>query len=113
MTKEQRPIIPPLELIQQWLTEFYGTNTVPGEATLNIATRAAQWGADEELETTLAEVFFLGDSALADRVRAARRPKPPSLKEQALALLEPGETRLLNREQQDIIRRALEKLPDE
>jgi hypothetical protein len=45
-------------------------------------------------------------------LRAARRPKPPSLKEQALALLEPGETRLLNREQQDVIRRAIEALPD-
>ena len=111
MTKEQRPIIPPLELIQQWLTEFYGTNTVPGEATLNIATRAAQWGADQELEACIA--FVRRGPWCSEKLRAARRPKPPSLKEQALALLEPGETRLLNREQQDIIRRALEKLPDE
>ena len=79
MTKEQRPIIPPLELIQQWLTEFYGTNTVPGEATLNIATRAAQWGADQELEACIA--FVRRGPWCSEKLRAARRPKPPSLKE--------------------------------
>ena len=106
MTKEQHLIIPPPGLVDSWLNQ-------PDYTIKGVIYKASQWGADEELEMTLAEVFFLGGSALADRVRAARRPKPPSLKEQALALLEPGETRLLNREQQDIIRRALEKLPDE
>jgi hypothetical protein len=37
---------------------------------------AAQWGADQELEATLAEVSFLNSRALADRVRTARRPPP-------------------------------------
>jgi hypothetical protein len=48
------------------------------------------------------------------RAVAARRPspKPPSLKEQALALLQPGEPRLFNSEMQDTLRRALEQLDD-
>jgi hypothetical protein len=45
---------------------------------------------------------------------AARRPKPPSLKAEALALLEPqgSPARLLNEDQMGIIRRALEQLDD-
>jgi len=43
---------------------------------------------------------------------ALTQPEPPSLKEQALALLQPGEPRLFNSEMQDIIRRALEQLDE-
>ena len=50
----------------------------------SILLEVSQWGADQELEACLGEVSFLNSRALADRVRAARRPKPPSLKEQAL-----------------------------
>jgi hypothetical protein len=59
---------------RDWLYEFH------------IATRAAQWGADQELEACCA---LMDDWGLeASDLRAARRPKPPSLKEQALAELE-------------------------
>jgi len=59
-----------------------------------VAAKAAQWGAEQakadierkrqeaanqELEACLGEVSFLNSQYLADRVRAARRPKPPSL----------------------------------
>jgi hypothetical protein len=73
------PITPPPELVQQWASESL--------ATQNLCDRAAQWGAGQELEATLAEVFFLGGQALAARVRAARRPKPPTLAEQGLEAL--------------------------
>ena len=48
----QHSITPPPELVQQWLTEFFGDGAViaPGELSLEIANRAAQWGADQELE---------------------------------------------------------------
>jgi hypothetical protein len=54
--------------------------------------------------------------ALAEELegRAARRPKPPSLKEQALMALEDGDTgpgASLTSNEVDIIRRALEQLP--
>jgi len=51
-----------------------------------IAARAAQWGADQELEACCHEVqdMYIGGS----RLRAARRPKPPTLKEQALEQLD-------------------------
>ena len=73
--KQQHPITPPQELVQQWASESL--------ATQNLCNRAAQWGADQELEACLGEVSFLNSQALADRVRAARRPKPPSLAETA------------------------------
>ena len=82
------PIIPPPELVQQWMSEYYGTVVAPGEVTTDIATRAAQWGADQELEACV-EWLAKPEVALTGKgpsdLRAVRRPKPPSLKEQALA----------------------------
>jgi len=109
------PITPPPELVQQWVAEIWHEGT-PVQVALSdehIATRAAQWGADQELEACLCEVSFLNSQALADRVRAARRPKPPSLKEQALSALENVNGECLW-ETSDLaaIRRALEQLPD-
>jgi hypothetical protein len=82
---------------------------------------AAQWGADQELEACL---LFLtqakewNTAGLLRELRAARRPKPSSLKEQALETL-----RRISKDKYpcnfqedsdwDTIRRALEALPDE
>jgi hypothetical protein len=57
-----------------------------------IATRFAQWGADQELDACC-EWLTCGGllprlPALTESLRAARRPKPPSLKEQALEQLD-------------------------
>ena len=126
----KHPITPPPELVQQWLSQFHGINTAPGEATIHMYTAAAQWGADQELEACCKYIHdassdpaVTGDARLVDnrilskRLRAARRPKPPSLKDQALhALGAPakiGEARVIERREHDIIRRALEALPDE
>ena len=77
------PITPPPELVQQWMDDLYEE---PGQFVSSddkgLAARAAQWGADQELEACLGEVSCLNGQALADRVRAARRPKPLSTKEQ-------------------------------
>jgi hypothetical protein len=118
---DQHPITPPPELGAKWVAEIYGDPAIPlHPITLRLVERAAQWGADQELEATLAEVSFLAYRALADRVRAARRPKPSSLKEQALAVLEeapgpdyPRAMTVLNAGQHALIRRALEALPDD
>jgi hypothetical protein len=119
MTNQQHPITPPAELVQQWilnkqLGEFYSELNDPEQY---FATQAAQWGADQELEACCEWLHWQNlatHSELIPSLRAARRPKPPSLKEQALALLEPqgSPARLLNEDQMGIIRRALEALND-
>jgi hypothetical protein len=82
-----------------------------------VAAFAAQWGADQELNACC-EWFVRDwtDIETANKLRAARRPKPPSLKEQALAALHAVATGANDiREQHqdlDTIRRALEQLND-
>ncbi len=108
------PITPPPELVQQWMTEFYGTPIVPGEACADLATRAAQWGADQQLAE---DAKWLDHNALnephlritpvGELLKEAMRPKPPSLKEQALMALEDGDIDVY------LIRRALEALPND
>ena len=98
----QHPITPPLELLDKW-------NNLP-LSTQEIFVIVAQWGADQELAECVG--WMSNRSSLTEELRAARRPKPPSLKEQALALLQPGEPRLFNSEMQDTLRRALEALPE-
>jgi hypothetical protein len=118
------PITPPPELVEQWNEEAVGTHFPPYGYSQHIATRAAQYGADQELEACCE---FLRSDLLSDgtveRLRAARRPKPPSLKEQALAVLESvavhelyGNATADNRLSADdmrTIRLALEALPDD
>jgi hypothetical protein len=58
-----------------------------------IANRAAQWGADQELEACCE---WVGYPVAARQLRAARRPKPPSLAERALEQYERVEDILLN-----------------
>jgi hypothetical protein len=105
-------ITPPPELVQQWLGEFFGC-TVSGELADSerfLATRASQWGADQELEACCGLLVQQGFD-LVDYLHAARRPKPPSLKEQAL---DAHNRMMAGTETQDdwmIIRRALEALP--
>jgi hypothetical protein len=106
------PITPPPELLQQWTTEFYGTHVVPGEACTDLATRAAQWGADQELEACCEWLIQGWDYVRADKLRAARRPKPPSLKEQGFAALELLKQRTTDPNIIEPLGRALEALDD-
>jgi hypothetical protein len=110
---QQHPITPPSELVEQW------RRSGPAEAAVNnayerhIATRAAQWGADHELEACCEWLILNGYGAATSRLRTARRPKPPSLKELALDDLRIAFDRgCLSGIQADTIRRALEQLPD-
>jgi len=108
------PITPPPELVEQWMQDH--------STKYDLARHAAQWGADTELEACC-EWFqeFYKTETWVDldlrTFRAARRPKPQSLKEQAMrVLLESGYTldgRMeLESEDIDIIHRALEQLND-
>ena len=113
MTNEHS-ITPPPELVQQWIGDYYGC-PVSGELAgveTAIATRAAQWGADQELQAVCQLLFSdpLVTYTLSD-IRAARRPKPPSLKELALEALDAVDS-FGNEGDRDTIRRALEQLDD-
>jgi hypothetical protein len=83
-----------------------------------VATEAAQWGADQELEACrewlVSEGWFKYEHEAVEDLRAARRPKPPSLKEQALeALKDLGkELPIQLTAQYGTVRHALEQLPD-
>jgi hypothetical protein len=104
------PITPPPELVQQWWAEE--TYDPFGVAISKFATQAAQWGADQELDACAEWVgsMFHGHKTWADELRNDRRPKPPSLKEQALAALHGIHDQGPTPEQVTIIRRALEQL---
>ena len=120
------PITPPPELVQQW------ANSSPIQYSefeswayeLFIAHQAAQWGSDQELEACCEwfQEFYKTESWVKHDLkhfRAARRPKPPSLKEQALAVLENEpeaddmkELVVFDVNQVKLIRKALEQLDD-
>ena len=109
----QHPITPPPELVKQWASEFYGTTIAPGEAAIYVATKCARWGADQELEACCAWVDYHCSKDASLDLSAARRPKPPSLKEQALKALTAieGDFNTVG-DRADTIRRALEALDD-
>ena len=113
MTEQQHPINPPLDLIKTWMIEYYGGEIPGGFAgdEVYLCKCAAQWGADQELEACCVEVSFWGSKGMAEKLRAARRPKPPSLKEQALAELAEWEN-VMDIAPDSPIRQALEQLDD-
>jgi hypothetical protein len=122
---DQHPITPPPELVQQWIEETRSHDCIgayPADLEQCVATRAAQWGADKELEACCEYAYerlkLTTAACIAQELRAARRPKPPSLKEQALEALEAHFAALQAGEPtyrpsyKEVIRRALEALPE-
>ena len=106
-----KPIAPPPELVQQWLN----ADAEKGLFAEPLAAKAAQWGADQELEACCALLDKFNDGFWCKELRAARRPKPPSLKEQALQELEQlrGDANSMGMGfDAPAIRRALEQLDD-
>lgn len=105
---QQHPIIPPPELVEQWM-QVHTTK-------YDLARQAAQWGANQELEACCEWInSFQNKFVHAHDLRFVRRPKPPSLKEQALQALAEADVGLTELEWpqcSDTIRRALEQLPD-
>ena len=108
---QQYPITPPPVLVQQWWDDFNGA-FYEFEA---ITATVFQAGADQELEACC-EWLAKPEVALTGKgpndLRAARRPKAPSLKEQALQSVKRFESGQDLMGDLDTIRRALEQLPD-
>ena len=97
MTQEsyKHPIAPPPELVQQWRTEpeYASANqlltmvSMTQNRLMELCQKSAQHGADQELEACcewLEDVICDDPQDTAKELRDVRRPKPPSLKEQAL-----------------------------
>jgi hypothetical protein len=108
----EHPITPPSELIQKWigLINYYSPFWKQ-----QLIVNAYQAGADQELEECFRWMKDEGYKETAQLLYSARRPKSPSLKEQALGALEhlalgPDPTAFLA--DMDTIRRALEALPN-
>ena len=113
----QHPITPLPELVQQWASDSpIQANDENWAYELYIAHQAAQWGSDQELEACCEHLKrSMSPRATIDYLLAARRPKPPTLKEQALEALNQADEGLNESEWQqrfDTIRRALEQLDD-
>ena len=110
---DKHPITPPPELVLRWL------NCDEAQVYEDwVAIEAARWGADQELEACCEWLDRNNQWARCDidELHDARRPKPQSLKEQALGALSAialgaDDTREFY---QDIetIKAALEALPD-
>ena len=113
---------PPPGLIDEWIEKSKGDHPIC------VAIQAAQWGADQELAayckvicnsaTNFSATAHLEAQRRSDELRAARRPKPPNLKEQALEALQFVDEKLdlpLHNHCNAIhtIRRALEALPND
>ncbi len=113
---ERHPITPPPKLVGDWLTEAANLHLLTPANLDYLATRAAQWGADQEFEAGTQLLDINGCPGVwIDMLRAARRPKPPSLKQQALLQLDTlNEDLAMHGRGCDLsqIRRALEALDD-
>jgi hypothetical protein len=112
----QHPITPPPVLVQQWWDDFNDDFNGAFYEFEAITATVFQAGADQELEACCE---WLQDSDLnvdTYKLRAARRPKLPSLKEQALVALHAVATGANDMREQcqdfETIRLALEQLDD-
>jgi hypothetical protein len=99
---QQHPVAPSPELVEQWAHLPADWNTV--------AFLIAQWGADAELEACC-EWLSVPCPSYGRELRNVRRPKQPSLKEQALETLKYPKD-FWSEAEVDTIRRALEQLDD-
>lgn len=97
---------PPPELVKQWIDMYEHFSD------LEVFTEVARWGANQELEACCEWLDNeIGASDPKD-LRAARRPKPLSLKEQALALIDNlGICDRISFKEAAIISNALSQLP--
>ena len=112
---QQHPITPPPELVREWFSKALKEKPSAAELTRIIAGSAAQWGADQELEACC-EWIPKATPWDAEQLRASRRPKPTSLKDQALKEMDKldamWDVTSIEDKSLDTIRRALEQLDD-
>ena len=104
------------ELIDAWANKYTEQEHTPRWVIRHVAVEAAQWGADQELKTCCEWLELNYNYTRSNHpLRTARRPKPPSLKEQALKILEINNDvdSQLSNVHYNILRSALEELPND
>ena len=115
MTDNNHPITPPPELVEDWIEIAKPLPQRPPNPS-ELAALAARWGADQELEACVEWLVVDDWKNVSENLRAFRRPKLPSLKEQALGALYAIATGADDTREfyQDIetIKAALETLPN-
>jgi hypothetical protein len=116
----QHPITPPPKLAARWKDNWFDTKIKHINLEDYILAQAAQWGADQELEAcceVLARELICDGKHVATDLRMIRRPKPPSLKEQAIKDLDDLEVNLKDFGMGFVpitnLRKALEALPND
>ena len=102
----QHQITPPPELVHQW------ADMLSSRSDQVVFSLAAQWGADQELEACCMWITREKSVFVAEELGIARRPKPPTLKEQALESVKRFELGQDDLSDLVVIRRALEALPN-
>jgi hypothetical protein len=114
----QHPITPPPELVERLCNNVSAFSTAmppltSREIAIWLIEEAYVAGANQELEACCEWMKLEGHEHEHTELRAARRPKPPTLKEQALESVKRFE--LGQDELSDLacIRRALEALPND
>lgn len=101
------------ELLTRWKNDWLNGIEDADELLVNAYAAGALAGADQELKACCEWLDWNHSDLLSRELRAARRPKSPSLKEQALDDLHISFDRgYLKKEAADTIRRALEQLDD-
>ena len=106
------PITPPDELVREWCAWCNEIETAE-QFWRRIATKAAQWGADQELEACVEWLDRNSPVIGGFHLRIDRRPNPPSLKEEALLVIDTAVNDYrMSSDAASIIRRALEALDD-
>ena len=104
---------PPSELVQQqWFAAWESGEHEELSFADFVIPRAAQWGADQELEACCEWLKGRDWTWTTAQLRAARRPKPPSLKEQALDVLKDLSNGIETADSWHVIQSALEQLDD-
>jgi predicted ATP-grasp superfamily ATP-dependent carboligase len=109
---DPHPAIPPSDQLKKWEDEWFNEE----EHADVLLIQAFQAGADQELEAcceVLARELICDGKHVATDLHMIRRPKPLSLKQQALEMLENAwEGGHINNNAAQTIRRALEALPE-
>jgi hypothetical protein len=117
MTNYQHPITVPPELVQEWV------DMLGSRSDQDVFTLVADWGSDRELQACCAQIsqchlLTINQCAtIARYLHSCRRPKPPSLKEQAIKDLDDLEVNLKDFGMGFVpitnLRKALEALPND
>jgi len=99
----------PAEVIRSWATRYKEAGYAPEAVLEYVAWESAQWGADKELDACCEWLSWRHSRHMSEQLRYTRRAKPPSLKQQALEILDDCSDRL-DGAHENIIRQALEQL---